>query len=169
MIAVQAIDQQDREIPEGVNHADGANVEFVREIRIRITREVNGRQHALLEGQGGITKPAREQFRHVAIGHEQSIADDEAGAAIGDPRKPGDFDSPYRTEGRSQRRFHMLVVEALPIGVNHRGVVALDDVNRRALVGNNDRLERELLRVVQLDAGGKLAVGLSCERAIFVG
>ena len=150
--AAQAVGDDERHVPERVHHGHADDPEQQRVAAVALALEVDRRGLAGTERELVAPESEREQLGDVPVRHQQVLADDEAGAAVGQRRVVGQLDPPDRGDRGLDRRPGGRLVE---VGERRRrrGVAAVDDVDDGALLGQDDRLERvRLLRRDRLGA-----------------
>ena len=124
--------------------------------RQRFLGEVDLAGQAGLEGEAVAAEAGGEQFGDVAVGHQQVGADQEGGAGIGDAGMADQLEPADRRQGRQDGGAIFGAVEMLPVMLGDRIIVA-GDVDHRAAVRDDDRLQCALLEPVHRAGIGELA------------
>ena len=150
--------RQQRHVPVRVDHHHPGDAQEVLRGAAPLAKEVDAGAQPRDEAEPGQPQPLGEDLRDMAVRHQQAVADDEAGPAVGPIRVTRQLDPADRGEGPPQPRADRLVVQVQPVLVPG-AVVAADDVDRRPLLGDDDRLEVEALGRVQRDPLGELLDG----------
>jgi hypothetical protein len=143
----QAIDPDDRHVPVRVDHHDLTHPQCRTGGPIEFPPEIDAGGAAVEEAEAAIAETTREHRRHVAVGHDQTVTDDEAGAGVGTIGQTIEVDPTHaRDDGFDALPDRRIVRKPGPQVVGHsEGPV--DDIDRRPQIGKNDRFQTIVLRV----------------------